>query len=113
LGYNADYLQDALRRATVTYEAGNPRAALLMAAEMLATSEGAREIYLLSDFQATNFADLELALPDDITLVTVDVAHEVVGNQALGRVRVTPNPALVGETMRVECDVANYSDEPV
>jgi hypothetical protein len=112
LGANVDYLQNALRRAKVSSEGGNPEAALIMAGRMLDGVEGRQEICLISDFQKSAWQDISLAVPPGMDMVTVRIGAEPVPNTAVIDVYGNPPRALTGETVSVCCDVQNFSDQP-
>lgn len=112
LGVNHGFLRDSLRQGRVTSEAGDPAAALRLAADLLAGAEGRREICIVSDFQRTTWRTLGAGVPPGIDVVTVPVARQPAANMAITRLSIRPAEPLAGEDVQVLVDVANYSDTP-
>lgn len=113
MGVNVGFLQNAIRRAGVSREEGHVEAALQHAASLLAEAEGRKELCIISDFQQTQWGEVDLALPADIQVVSVKVGEGAAPNVALTDVRCTPPSCVPGETVVFRCYVENYSDTPV
>ncbi len=113
LGANMSYLQQALRRATVSNEAGAIEAAIAQAVALLTSAEGHLEINLVSDFQASAWENLHPSIPETMNLVFLPIAQADVANVALVKVSVSPSVSIAGETVIVSCEVANYSEVDV
>ncbi len=65
MGVNLGFLQTALRRASVTPEAGNVREAMRMAVRLLEGIEGRKEICVISDFQKSAWENADAAVPQE------------------------------------------------
>ena len=113
LGVNVAFLQNALRRAGVSREAGRVEAAVQHAAAMLAEAEGHKTLCLISDFQLTQWDAVELSLPADVQVVSVRVGEGAAPNVALTDIRCSPPSCVPGETVVFRCHVENFSDQPV
>ncbi|MBI2442132.1 MAG: VWA domain-containing protein [Lentisphaerae bacterium] len=110
---NFTYLQDALRRRTVTVEAGAIANALALAASLLEGQKGRREICVLSDFQQSAWNDVRVSLPASLDLIKVKVGASEAVNQALTGIRADPPQPLVGEDVTIYSDIHNYSPQPM
>lgn len=113
MGVNFTYLQDALRRRTVTVEAGACDKALALAVSLLEGREGRREICVLSDFQKSAWDNVRPGLPTGVDLIKVKVGAGEAVNQALTDIRMDPPRPLVGEEVALYGDVHNYSPQPM
>ena len=111
-GANVAYLKQALRRASATYEAADVAGALSLAAGMLRERDAAREIYVLSDFQATAWAGVTFALPPGLRLYTIKIGEAQLPNVALTAVTAEPARPLLGQKVKVFCEVQNFSPDP-
>jgi hypothetical protein len=112
-GVNLGYLQGELRRARVTSERGNPADAVGLATRMLEGLEGRREICVISDFQASQWADARLATPHGINLVMVRVGDRKIANAAIAELACEPAAPLAGDETLIRCEVRNFGDAPV
>ncbi|MEX2580236.1 MAG: BatA and WFA domain-containing protein [Verrucomicrobiales bacterium] len=110
LASNLGYLRDRLRRAEVTYERGSIEKAFSLANELLAGTEGKREVCVVSDFQKSSWEEFEPTLPDDTDLIHVKIGRENAGNLAVTRLSTRPDRPIVGEELVVDAEVANFSD---
>lgn len=113
MSVNFAYLQDALRRATVTMEAGDVSEAIHQAAELLRTQEGRREICVVSDFQVSEWRDGHVTVPNGLDLVQVRIGEADPDNAALSAIRTVPVQPLLGEEALLLCDVYNFSPQPI
>lgn len=105
---NVDALRDALRRAQVTQEPGDVNASVRAALDQLGRGEGAKELYVLSDFQSSAWKQAELSMPPNVRLLTVPVATGEAPNAALTSLVVQPERPASGTECRVLCRVRNY-----
>ncbi len=112
-GPNLRFLRDQLRAAEVTHERGQPQEALRVALDMLRDEEGSKRLYIVSDFQTTNWQDVRVPTPPDVTVVTIPVGESLPDNTAIRRVHLDPPNPIAGEDISIYVDVANYSDRPV
>ena len=88
--------------------------AVASAADLLG-KEGAgnREVYVLSDFQRTGWATVDLTpLPEGVRVFFVNVAPDARQNHAIIGARFEPGAALAGGAAKVETTVGNYADAP-
>lgn len=108
VGPNVAMLQEALRRARVTTEPADVDGALRLAANLLKTAPGRREICLFSDFQKTSWGDRTVAAPAGVAMVAVRIGTADGINRAMVRMDVTPSVALAGETVTIGCEVGNF-----
>ena len=114
LGPNVPYLLDGVRSASVSYEAADVEQALQLAVSLLRDAEGAREIDVVSDFQATAWRGLSLPDLEGAALVAIPAAGErPTANVALTDLSLTPAEPLPGEPVSVACTAWNYGDNPV
>ncbi len=110
-GLNRSHLQETLRQAECSQGAANIEAAMGLALDMLAKSEGVKELCVISDFQASAWRDLKPEFPEDVHVMTVPIAHSEAPNLALAGLTVDPANPLVGETVNIICEVRNFSSE--
>src|SRR5206468_11660521 len=94
-------LQNAVREAQATEERTDPAAAVSLAVEQLAkTNSAVHRLYIFSDFQRTNWADVKFdAIPADtkVLFVSTDAAERE--NRGLTGLRLRPTAPRVGETV--------------
>lgn len=110
---NIRFLQDALRTATVSLELGRPRDAIRLALDMLREIEGRRQIYIISDFQASNWRDIELATPPDVSVALIRVGGDATpDNVAIRRILIDPPHPVAGETVTLFAEIENFSRQP-
>ncbi len=113
LGGNIGYLQGEVRRARLLAEALDPEASLRLAIQLLNGQEGRKEICIISDFQASNWAGVKPRLPPDLGLTCVSVARGEAPNAAILRTDIEPIHPLPGEEATLLCEVANFSAVPL
>lgn len=113
LGPNVPFLLGNVRSASVSFEAADIEQALQMAVALLRDADGAREIDVVSDFQATAWGNLRLPDLEGAALVAVPAAGDPAANTALTDLALTPADPLPGEPVLVSCSVWNYGDLPV
>lgn len=106
---NLEVLRDTLRRAQVTQEPGVVSEAMRVALEQLGRGEGAKELYVLSDFQSNAWKDAMLSIPPNVKLLTVPVATTEAVNAALTTLVVQPERPVSGTECRVLARVRNFS----
>ncbi|MBK1853470.1 BatA and WFA domain-containing protein [Verrucomicrobiaceae bacterium 5K15] len=111
-GQNIAYLQDALKRGSGRAEQGAIAAALSLALGQLNLVEGARELVIISDFQASAWKEFQLQVPKDIKVVKVRVGDEDTGNLAVSELFATPSNPVVGQDVVMVCRLRNFSDTP-
>ncbi|MEM6885624.1 MAG: BatA and WFA domain-containing protein, partial [Verrucomicrobiota bacterium] len=112
LGVNKSALQDALRDAATSNEVADIRGAFALALQQLKDTDGAKEIFVISDFQQSNWEDFRLEDHPGIRLTLIPVADTPVGNQAVTDIFVSSSRPLRGQPVEILCEVANYSSEP-
>lgn len=106
---NVSALRDSLRRAQVTQEPGEVNEAMRSAMEQLGRGEGAKELYLISDFQSTAWKQATLNIPPNVKLLTIPVATTAAANAALTSLVVQPERPVSGTEARILCRVRNFS----
>lgn len=110
-GTNHTSLLEAIETAAVRPERGNMAAAFTQAVNQLARSEAPRrEIHFLSDFQESQWRNINFAsAPPDISLTFVDVEEQPRENDGILSVATRPAHPVPGETFEVVCTVGHYS----
>ncbi|NOZ22461.1 MAG: VWA domain-containing protein [Planctomycetes bacterium] len=113
LAPNVHGLEEDLHRSTVTAARADIAAAFRMAAAQLARDDSPqKEVYVFSDFQRSNWSDVDLAwIEKDYRVYFVDVGIPDAANRAITSVAVRPNAPVAAEPMVVECQVANFTAE--
>lgn len=106
---NVNALRDSLRRAQVTLEAGDVSESIRIALEQLGRGEGAKELYVISDFQSSAWKNAALSIPPNVRLLTLPVATTEAANAALTSLVVQPERPVKGTECRVLCRVRNFS----
>ncbi len=106
---NVEALRDSLRRGGVTQEPGEVNEALRIAMEQLGRGEGAKELYLVSDFQSSAWKQATLSIPPNVRLFQMPVATTEAANAALTSLVVQPERPVTGAEARVLCRVRNFS----
>lgn len=112
MGLNGEYLKRQLAEARVSGESGNPEAAVSLALSLLKPVAGRRELYLISDFQASQWKEAKLDFPADVTVTTLSVAQGEAPNGAFVALRTEPLFPLAGDPVQVIAEVANFSSQP-
>ena len=112
LGENAAYLRGVLSKTRVTSEAGDPMAAVELALSILAAGSGVPELCIVSDFQASQWKDVALPVPEGVQVYYLSPAGDEAANGALLDIRTKPEHPLVGEPAQVVCEVGNFSAKP-
>lgn len=104
-------LQNAVRAVTPTEERGDPASAINLAVEQLArTNAREKRLYLLSDFQRTNWADVKFdSVGADTKVVFVNTDAGTRDNTGIVSLKLKPSTPRVGETVMVACEVMNAS----
>ena len=108
LSRNLSALHEELVKTQPTYEAGDPAAALSLAAQMLA---GHGEVQVFSDFQESNWKSVT-ELPANITCRMRAVNNGPVENVAITSAQVVPSAPVAGEPAEIVCKVFNSTSRP-
>ncbi len=111
-GPNRAYLVEVLNRAAAVPQPGAAETALRLAFEQLRTAEGAKEVFVLSDFQSTAWKNVSLEPPPGVRLVPMPVGASDLPNMALTDFRAQPASPVTGQPMQLLCRVRNFSPEP-
>jgi hypothetical protein len=106
---NVNALRETLRRAQVTQEPGAVNEAMRIAMEQLGRGEGAKELYVISDFQSSAWKQAALSIPPNVKLLTIPVATTDAANAALTSLVVQPERPVSGTEARILCRVRNFS----
>ena len=112
-GPNTVFLKDSLSRADALPETGSSEAALRLAMAQTANAAGAKEVYLLSDFQETAWKGIVIGPQDGVNVFHVPCAADAVPNTALVSLATVPAEPAAGEPAEVRCGVRNFSPEPI
>jgi len=108
-GVNLDALQAQLARASVLPQQGDASAALRLALEQIGKGEGARELYLISDFQTTGWKGVEAAAPPNVTVFKVPAGAEEAANAGLAGLTIEPDRLVAGAEATITARVRNWS----
>ncbi|MFO1482560.1 MAG: BatA domain-containing protein [Verrucomicrobiaceae bacterium] len=106
---NVNALRDSLRRAQVTLEPGDVNESMRLALDQLGRGEGAKELYVISDFQSSAWKQASLSIPPNVKLLTLPVASTEAANAALTSLVVQPERPVSGTECRVLARVRNFS----
>ena len=106
---------DAVASAEVQIGASTTTRAVGRAGALLAESAHLnREVYVISDLQASTFADsAAVAVPEDVRIYLLPVGDRLYGNVAVTDVRVASRIIESGQPARVEATLVNHGAEPV
>lgn len=110
---NVNALRESMRRAQVTQEPGEVNEAMRIAMEQLGRGEGAKELYVISDFQSSAWKQVALSIPPNVKLLTIPVATTAASNAALTSLVVQPERPVSGTEARILCRVRNFSGSEV
>lgn len=113
LAVNREALQQALQGARVSLEPADLPGAFARAEALLRGTKGAREVHVLSDFQAANWKGFTPPPLPGTRLVLIQSGAREVPNQALLDILPSARKVLSGEDVELTCRVANYSSQPV
>lgn len=108
-GVNTEALRDQVRRVNATYEDGDVNAALRLAIEQLGKGEGAKELYLISDFQTAAWKSATLSVPPTVKTYKLTTAESLAANTCLAGIVVQPERPVAGTDARVVCRVRNFA----
>lgn len=97
-----------------TAERADASAAVRMAvAQLVQSGAGSKELYIFSDFQRSNWSDVDLSSAEKTCRVYfVDVGSPDAANCAVTAVSVRPRAPVVCEPASVICEVANFGPRP-
>lgn len=113
---NHDALRASLATLPKSFEVANVEKAQALAGSVLAEHKGTVEIYIVSDFQRSNWADAAFDnLPKSARLFFIDAAEgKERGNTAILSAEMSATRVTAGEMVRVEIETANWTpDEAV
>ncbi len=111
-GTNIAFLQEELRKAAVSNQKGDAGAAMKQAFYMLKKAEGKKEIFIVSDFQKTQWEGIRNSPEEGVSVAAVRIGKETGKNRALSKMYTDPVLPIAGENVTVFCEIANYSPEP-
>jgi len=105
-------LDRALRAAQHGEQRAEPMAAINLAVEQLAKAKSkTKRLYLFSDFQRTNWANVKFdGVPADTKILFVAASSGKSQNIGITGMHLYPATPHVGEPISVECDLFNSSD---
>ncbi|MCH2206093.1 MAG: VWA domain-containing protein [Lentisphaerales bacterium] len=99
------------RSLPVSLSSGNINTSLKATSRQINKVDGPVEVYIISDFQRSNFSEAKLnELNGDIKLFFVDVSTEPKNNRAITGIKIQDKSILAGKLIPVDVSVANYSD---
>ena len=107
-------LRQAFDKTPPSLERGDMAAAMRLAKEQLENMRsGQKEIWLFSDFQRTNWANVNPDdFPKEVRIVANHVQTAPVGNSAITELRLNPPTPRAGEPAEVIATIWNDSDAP-
>ncbi len=111
-GPNMNFLQQELRRASVTAETSDISSAVSLAVGMLEKAEGRRQICVISDFQASEWGEIAVKIPKTVDVMTISTGKTAASNQSVARVFSRPASPVIGEDLTLFCEIRNFSPEP-
>ncbi len=84
------------------------------AARLLGTVKQGGEVYFISDFQRKTWSNVDFTpLPPTTRIFFVDVGAESRKNRGITSVTVNQAQVLAGDTITLDIEVSNYTDEPL
>ena len=111
-----EQVQTALAALPPSMERADPAKAFALAATMLGESPAGFEVYILSDFQRSGWADTTFgSIPEGVRLFFVDASGGERERPNTALLRVTPSAGTVSarEPVRLDITAANYTPAPV
>lgn len=109
LSRNRSALVQALAETPATLERADVEAAIAKAAQLL---DGPGEIHVYSDFQATNWAGVDLAVAGDAKLVLHPVTAGAAANVGVTGLTLRPARPVAGEQVELLVQLFNSTDAP-
>ena len=110
---NIELLRRDIENKPVSYEMASVQPALDKAVELVSSREGG-QVYVISDFQTTNWKNADFGrLPPNVQVLNIVVGRRQTPNHSIGKVEISPASPVAGETFRVACTVANMGPDPV
>jgi hypothetical protein len=115
LSANVPGLRDELSRLEPTFDRADLLQAIALAGQLLTAHDGERRLVVLSDLQRTNWQEIAQGrkagtlLPSDTQVAVIDVRTPAPDNVALSSPRHLPAQPLVGQSIRLVVQVANFS----
>ena len=110
-GENVGYLEEQLAMASASYENGAIERALELAVSQVEAVKGSKQIILISDFQKANWSNLAVNVPKGISLETLSVSKEPVGNMSIADLFTSPRQPILGEPVDLIATLSNFSNE--
>jgi hypothetical protein len=108
---NRAYLVETLGKSGALPQTGSIESALRLAYDQLRDQPGAKEVFVISDFQAAAWKEIRFTPPTGIQVMTVPVAENPVANLAIASLRCEPAEPVVGQPVEIFCRVRNFSAE--
>lgn len=107
------FVRKDLQTMVLSEEHAQINAALAEALRQLERiSEGRKQIFLVSDFQRTNWSAVDFkAVGEGVELFFIPAGTETTVNRAVTDITIRPSRPTVGETVEIVCKVANYGDQ--
>jgi von Willebrand factor type A domain len=111
-----EQVQTGLAALPPSMEKSDPAKALALAATLLGEAPAGSEVYILSDFQRSGWADTTFeSIPEGVRLFFVDTSSGDRSRPNTALLRVTPSATTVSarEPVRLDITAANYSPAPL
>ncbi|MFU8893747.1 MAG: BatA domain-containing protein [Luteolibacter sp.] len=112
-GPNLTFLTEQIQTAESRLEEGALAAAIDIALRQLATSQGRRQLVIISDFQAATWRDFSPAMPPGVEIITRQIAAESPANFAVTRLLAQPAAPVTGQDATLLANIRNFSPDPV
>ena len=109
---NIDYVRDRISAGVVRPEPAAIEEAIRQAGVQLAKGRGRRQLFVISDFQASAWREAKRAWPAGARTEAVPVADQTPPNLAVTRLTVEPASPVPGQSVQVTARVANHSGDP-
>jgi hypothetical protein len=110
-GPNLDFLRQSLRQATARPEHGDITGALALAVKQLAGAPGERELVVYSDFQKSEWREINWQIPPGIRVTRMPIGSGDSANAGLAGLAVEPPRPVAGQDARLVCRVRNFSGD--
>lgn len=111
-GPNIDFLRQSLRQASARPEHGDVEGALALAVKQLSNAPGERELVVVSDFQKSEWRNVQWQIPPAIRTTPIQVGSGADVNTGLAGLAIEPPRPVAGQEARLVCRVRNFSGEP-
>lgn len=108
---NRAFLAESLEKASARPEAGALARAWELALRQCSIGTGRKELVVISDFQSSAWKNFDTAVPPDVNIRAISVAHGDSPNVAVSSLVASPAEPVAGQETSVICHVSNFSGE--